>query len=173
MIALMATVEWLFICVAETTTLLILFWNFSLKLCILLACHSIYVETEVPRIHELPITWLIRVGHVVDHLSVHNQCIEHLWRDLFTGCTTVFYNLFYFMEDNGILQPDNPVELFCLHYVFVPQTNISLNQFVSMWNYHLLQSMSNKSSYQLWTTGRHSETCKCYKLVHTLIISCW
>ena len=46
--------------------------------------------------------------------SVHNQRIERLWRDLFTGCTTVFYNLFYFMEDNGILHPDNSVELFCL-----------------------------------------------------------
>ena len=90
--------------------------------------------------------------------SVHNQRIERLWRDLFTGCTTVFYNLFYFMEDVGILNPDDTAELFCLQYVFVPRINVSLSQFVSTWNYHPLRSASNKSPYQLWTVGRHPET---------------
>ena len=90
--------------------------------------------------------------------SVHNQRIERLWRDLFTGCTTVFYNLFYFMEDNGFIDPDDTVELFCLQYVFIPRINVSLGQFISTWNYHPLRSASNKSPYQLWTVGRHPET---------------
>ena len=31
--------------------------------------------------------------------SVHNQRIERLWRDVFQGCTQLFYHLFHYMED--------------------------------------------------------------------------
>ena len=46
--------------------------------------------------------------------SVHNQRIERLWRDLYTGCTVIYYRLFYYMEDIKILDPDNHLGLFCL-----------------------------------------------------------
>ena len=37
--------------------------------------------------------------------STHNQRIERLWRDLFTGVLSYYYELFYFMEKEGILDP--------------------------------------------------------------------
>ena len=49
--------------------------------------------------------------------SVHNQRIERFWRDLFTACTCLFYNLFYNMESSGILDATNEEHLFALHYV--------------------------------------------------------
>ena len=88
---------------------------------------------------------------------MHNRYIECLGRDLFTGCTTVFYTLFYFLEENGFLDPDDTVELFCLQYVFISQINVSLGQSISTQNYHPLRSTSNKSPYQLWTVGSHLE----------------
>lgn len=48
----------------------------------------------------------------------HNQHIERLWRDLFMGCTFLFYHLFHHMERCGILDPCNEMYLFALHYVF-------------------------------------------------------
>ena len=51
---------------------------------------------------------------------VHNQRIERLWRDVFTGCTYLFYNLFYHIEDEGILNPSNEKHLAALHYVYLP-----------------------------------------------------
>ena len=51
--------------------------------------------------------------------SVHNQRIERLWHDLFEGVTYVYYNLFYHLEDNGILDSSNPSHLFALHYVYI------------------------------------------------------
>lgn len=35
--------------------------------------------------------------------SVHNERIERLWRYLFMGCVSLFYHLFYTLEDNGWL----------------------------------------------------------------------
>jgi hypothetical protein len=41
---------------------------------------------------------------------------EEIWfngtstqRDLFAGCTGIYYELFYFLEDEGILEVDNVV----------------------------------------------------------------
>lgn len=39
--------------------------------------------------------------------STRNQRIERLWRDVFEGVLSFFYNLFYFMEDQGFLDPLN------------------------------------------------------------------
>ena len=39
--------------------------------------------------------------------SLHNQRIERIWRDVFSSCTVLFYNLFYFMENNNRVAVDN------------------------------------------------------------------
>ena len=62
--------------------------------------------------------------------SVHNQRIERLWRDVFHCVCHCLYSLFYAMEDGGILNPDDEVDLFALHYVFIPRINVCLRQFV-------------------------------------------
>ena len=49
---------------------------------------------------------------------------ECLWRDVF--CTVLYYQIFQYMEDSGILNVDDEVYLFALHYIFLPRINDSL-----------------------------------------------
>lgn len=85
--------------------------------------------------------------------SVHNQRIERLWRDMFRCATKLYYKLFYFLEDQGILFPTNPQHIYALHYVYLPRINKAINAFYDGWNQHGLRTARNMSPYQLYTEG--------------------
>ena len=62
-----------------------------------------------------------RGGKIIGQ-SVHNQCIQRLWRDLLFGCINHFYWIVYQMEGRGILHPEVDVYIFGLHTIFLPET---------------------------------------------------
>lgn len=56
-----------------------------------------------------------RASHIAGS-SVHNQRIERLWRDVYRCVCSTYHELFYAMEANGILDPENQDDLFVLHF---------------------------------------------------------
>ena len=62
------------------------------------------------------------------------------------------------MENDLILNVDNDIHIFCLHYVFIHyvfilRINHAISQFIDAWNVHPLSSMNNMSPIQLWIAG--------------------
>jgi len=56
--------------------------------------------------------------------SIHNQRIEHLWRDVFQGALKLYYGLFYHLESMGILDPNSDI----LSFAFITHTYpVSIN----------------------------------------------
>ena len=86
--------------------------------------------------------------------SVHNQRIERWWRDLFQGCILVFYNLFYLLKHLCLLDLIDEVQLFCLHYIFIPRINKAICSFVDSWSFHRIRTAGNQSPIQLFVTGQ-------------------
>jgi transposase InsO family protein len=88
--------------------------------------------------------------------SVHNQRIERLWRDLYTGCISFYYCLFYFLEDVGVLNVEDEYDLYALHFVCLPHIQLRLDHFREGWANHSLRTEHNHTPLQLWITGLHS-----------------
>ncbi|VDI22893.1 Hypothetical predicted protein [Mytilus galloprovincialis] len=85
--------------------------------------------------------------------STHNQRIERLWRDVYDGVLSFFYNIFYHMEDQGILDPLNQIHLATLHYIFISEINKKLEFWRDAWAGHRLRT-ARSSPLNLWTSGQ-------------------
>ena len=85
--------------------------------------------------------------------STHNERIERMWRDVTRCVGAIFREKFFELEEHGLLDPLNEIDLFCVHYVFLPMLNQCLQQFAESWNFHPLSTEHNLSPEQLFAIG--------------------
>ena len=65
---------------------------------------------------------------------------------------------FYALESEGILDPLNSTDLFCLHYTYLPRIRKTLCEFVAAHNNHRVSTEENKTPTQLfWLNIRLAE----------------
>ena len=85
--------------------------------------------------------------------SVHNQRIERLHYDTKYSVLSYYINLFYFMEEEGILIRNDELDLYSLHFVYLKRIQNSLDEFKNAWNCHRLSTEKNMTPYQIWILG--------------------
>lgn len=94
------------------------------------------------------------ISSVITGRSTHNERVERMWRDITRCVSSSFIRLFSALETDGVLDPVNETDIFCLHFVFLPRINKSLNEFQGSWNCHPLSSEGNMSPMQLFVEGQ-------------------
>ena len=86
--------------------------------------------------------------------SCHNQRIKRLWRDVFSVVLSIFYRVFWYLEENGYLDISDEVHLYALHLVYVPLISNHLREFTRGWDNHPLSTERNRSPNQPWVLGQ-------------------
>ena len=92
---------------------------------------------------------------VITGSSVHNQRVERSNRDLNIHCADGIKSELYELEQQGLLDPSNNTDLFCLHYVYVPRINQLLEEFVNAHNHHSISTENNLTPLQLFNNNQH------------------
>ena len=87
--------------------------------------------------------------------SVHYTCIESLWSDVRKSVIQPIRITFTALEEEGILDPDNDVDIYCLHQALKRRINDRLTEFAQSWNNHLLRSEGNFTPLQLFHSCDH------------------
>ncbi len=90
---------------------------------------------------------------VITGSSVHNERVERLWHDVHRCIGSVFSQIFRSLESDGLLDPLNEVDLYCLHLIFLPRINKCISGFIESWNHHPLSTEGNRTPYQLFFEG--------------------
>ena len=67
--------------------------------------------------------------------------------------TSLYYRLFYFLEQSDLLDALNEMHLFALRYVYTPRINQPLKVFQEGWNHHGTRTASHLSPHQLFVRG--------------------
>ncbi|XP_065829131.1 uncharacterized protein [Oscarella lobularis] len=104
------------------------------------------------------------IGTMIVGRSVHNQRIERLWRDVYSGVIKFYKELFQHMEGLGMIDRYSELDLFCLQYVFLPRINRALTTFANQWNNHPIRTERHRTPRMLFLT------CLQYMIEHDAAI---
>lgn len=96
---------------------------------------------------------LARRGINRSSMITGNQRIERLWRDVYEGVLSMYYQLFYFLEDEGMLDPFNTLHIAALHYVYLSKINEKLELWRNAWSRHRMRTVKSPPI-RLWVSGQ-------------------
>lgn len=97
------------------------------------------------------------VKPVTTGLSMHNERIERLWRDVGDSFVSYYKRLFYLMEEQLLLDPLDEIHQYALQLIYLPRINHPINEFILEWNNHPVRTENSRTPLQVWIKGFYQQ----------------
>jgi hypothetical protein len=85
---------------------------------------------------------------------LQNIRIERLWRDVRKDTLETFRQIFFHLEELGLLDMESNIHHVALYLVFQPRIQKSLNETVASWNFHKIRTAGNKTPTAIYELSR-------------------
>lgn len=90
--------------------------------------------------------WLWAVQSTISESNAYGEICNNAQHNYFN-------RLFYYMEYHGLLDAVDEMNLYALHYMFLPWINRALDHFHEGWNNHCVRTQHSQTPIQLFTEG--------------------
>ncbi|KAJ6601829.1 hypothetical protein DFH09DRAFT_900107 [Mycena vulgaris] len=110
----------------------------------LMEAHNIIVQAQFI-MDSLPNVELPAVEQGGSDPSRHNVRIERLWRDVRKDALETFRQIFAYLEQNNLLDMENPIHSTCLFLVFHHRIQAALDRSREAWNHHRMRTQRDKT----------------------------
>ncbi|KAK6984365.1 hypothetical protein R3P38DRAFT_2575988, partial [Favolaschia claudopus] len=94
--------------------------------------------------------------------SRHNVRIERLWRDVRKDALETFRQIFDYLEQNGLLDMENPIHSACLYLVFHRRIQAALDRARDAWNHHRMRTQHDKTPIAIYELSRTAAITRGY-----------
>ncbi|KAI0039188.1 hypothetical protein FA95DRAFT_1504526 [Auriscalpium vulgare] len=88
------------------------------------------------------------------YTSLHNVRIERLWRDVRKGTAETYRQVFFHLEDAGLLDMNDALDRACLYLVFQPRIQASLDRTLDGWNHHKVRTARKRTPVAMFELSR-------------------
>ena len=127
-----------------------------LNFIMLLWCYYIYkYHPYILIINILLLTTIIIILQLFKGSSTRNERIEKFWFYVNRKATFMYKNYFKYLEDQRVINFDNPLHRFIIHYLFLPRLNLEYANLIATWNNHKLSTERNRTPNEITYHDRH------------------
>ncbi|KAE9384254.1 hypothetical protein BT96DRAFT_892551 [Gymnopus androsaceus JB14] len=118
--------------------------------------HAKFIGNSIPNVDNFAVERSVRILHAIHSVlcTITGLLEVEITQDVRKDTLEIFRQIFFYLEQNELLDMENIIHRICLYIVYQPRIQASLEQTKKSWNMHKLRTEHNKSPVSIYQLSR-------------------